>query len=389
MNINEKIKRSDRFYKICLSYMILWFLICVGFIIYSIESRNDFRRLDREGYLYYMNYTGDYYKPEIINALISSDENINHGCSAFFTRNLQGDPISAHNYDYPHRISKDDQTLTGLNIILHCKPSGKYESIAVADAIWCDPDNKFLRAKGPSKSGFDMKILDTLPYECMDGINEKGLFAAIMRVDIKSGDRPAKIPAGSSILLRYILDDCANVYEAINKAFSNKILSPEDWQNEHLFVSDSIGNHAVIESRNNIISVISSDIATNFYLAYDDIEDSYYKNGNLREKAKLFTDKTGKSIYKFGYGHGYNRFITIASQLERFRDNQTGVTQMSESAALVILQSVAQNPMTKPTGISMTQYSAIYNNRQKTLTVWPFQNYEKAYKFDVTGKKSK
>ena len=58
---------------------------------------------------------------------------------------------------------------------------------------------------------------------------------------------------------------------------------------------------------------------------------------------------------------------------------------MPESTALVILQSVAQNPYTNAAGISMTQYSAIYNNEKKTVEVWPFQNYSKSFKFDVEG----
>ena len=44
-----------------------------------------------------------------------------------------------------------------------------------------------------------------------------------------------------------------------------------------------------------------------------------------------------------------------------------------------------QHPHTNASGISMTQYSAIYNNEKKTVEVWPFQNYSESYKYDVTG----
>ncbi len=59
------------------------------------------------------------------------------GCSTFFTHNTDGAPITCRNYDCPHRVSKEDRSLTGLNAVLHCKPEGKYESIAVADAVCC------------------------------------------------------------------------------------------------------------------------------------------------------------------------------------------------------------------------------------------------------------
>ena len=58
---------------------------------------------------------------------------------------------------------------------------------------------------------------------------------------------------------------------------------------------------------------------------------------------------------------------------------------MPESAALVILRSVVQNPYTNASGISMTQYSAIYNNKKKTVEVWPFQKYSESFVFDVAG----
>lgn len=341
--------------------------------------------LDDRKYLYYMDYTKDYYGQEVRDALRKTGY-IDGGCSTFFTHNTDGNPITCRNYDYPHRVSKDDRTLTGLNIVLHCKPEGKYESISVADAVWCDENNPLLVQGGPEKEGFSADMLDILPYQCMDGINEKGLCVSILRVDIKEGDQPARYPIGSSMLLRFMLDDCANVEEAINKTKTG-ILLPGDWQDCHLFVSDADGRSVVIESRNSVISVIESDVCTNFYLGSDDMSD-YYKNGNLREEAVKMTDEEGRPEHHYGYGHGYHRFVTILGQLKRFRDTskQDYYTLMPQSSALVILQSVAQNPYTNGAGISMTQYSAIYNNEKKTVEVWSFQDYTKSFTFDVTGK---
>ena len=348
------------------------------------EKQDAVIRLDDDGYLYFMDYTNDYYSPEILDAMREIGY-IDPGCSVFFTHNAAGECISCRNYDYPHRVSKEDRTLTGLNIILHCKPEGKYESIAVADAVWCGESNPLLQRGGPDQEGFDVNLLDILPYQCMDGINEKGLYVSIQRVDIKEGDQPARFPAGSSMLLRFILDDCANVDEAIRKTETG-IIVPEDWQGFHFMVSDTTGRCVVIESRNSVVSVITSDICTNFYLASDDMED-YYRNGVLREEAVKMTDEDGTPNYHYGYGHGYHRFVTILGQLERYRDTtrEEYYTIMPESAALVILQSVVQNSYTNASGISMTQYSVIYNNNKKTVEVWPFQNYSKSFVFDVEG----
>ena len=343
-------------------------------------------RLDDDGYLYYMDFTEDYYAPEVMKGLEKVGY-IDSGCSTFFTHNTEREPITCRNYDYPHRVSGEDKTLTGLNIILHCKPEGKYESIAVADAVWIDETNPLLQQGGPDLEGFDPAVLDVLPYECMDGINEKGLCVTILRVDIKEGDQPGRMPVGSSMMVRYMLDDCANVEEAIKKT-ETCILEPEDWQDCHIMVTDADGRSAVIESRNSEITVVDSDLCTNFYLGSDDMEDSY-KNGKLREEAVKLTDEEETPDYRYGYGHGYHRFATILAQLERYRDTsrEDYYTLMPESAALVILQSVAQNPYTNASGVSMTEYSAIYNNAKKTVEVWPFQNYSKSFTYDVTGKR--
>ena len=208
---------------------------------------------------------------------------IDTGCSTFFTHNLDGNPITCRNYDFPHRTPDESRSLTGLNIVIHCKPAGKYESIALADAVWCNTENPFLVQGGPDQEGFDPDLLMILPYECMDGINEKGLCVSILRVDIKYGDQPAKLVSGSSMLLRYMLDDCSDVSEAIQKAHTS-IVTPDGWQNCHIYVTDAFGNHAVIERRNGDVSIIHSDVVTNFYLGSNDVEDAFF-NGNLREEA--------------------------------------------------------------------------------------------------------
>ena len=349
------------------------------------EEEKPVSRLD-DGHLYYMEYEKDYYGLEVMQKMRELGI-IDPGCSTFFTYNTEGEPLACRNYDYPHRVSKEDKSFTGLNVVLHCKPEGKYESISVADAIWCDPGNPQLIANGPDQKDFDFSLLDVLPYQCGDGINEKGLFVCMMKLDIKEGDQPGRMPAGSSILLRYMLDDCANVEEAIRKV-ETSLVTPEDWQGCHFFVSDAQGNYAVIESRNSEVSIVDSNVVTNFYLAYDDAED-YYKKDELREEAVLITDENGEIIYSFGYGHGYHRFITIAAQLERFRDlnSEDLRTTMPEEQALVILQSAVQNSFTEAVGTSFTQYSAIYNSARKTVRVWSFQDYGKSYSFDVTGKR--
>ena len=163
-------------------------------------------------------------------------------------------------------------------------------------------------------------------------------------------------------------------------------LEPSDWQSCHLFVTDAAGRSVVLESRNGELSVVETDVVTNFYVGSDDMAESYRK-GELREEAVKLVDENGEPRYRFGYGHGYHRFTTLASQLEMHRDANAGAyrTQMTEAEALVMLQSVAQNEQTAAVGASWTQFSCLYRNAAKTVSVWPFQNWQTAYTFSTSG----
>ena len=84
----------------------------------SLAEEMSLSRLDDDGYLYFMDYTGDYYSPGVFDALRRVGY-VEPGCSSFFTHNPDGEPISCRNYDYPHHVIGDDQTITGLNVVLH------------------------------------------------------------------------------------------------------------------------------------------------------------------------------------------------------------------------------------------------------------------------------
>lgn len=344
------------------------------------------QRLDEKGYLYFMDYADDYYDPELIRR-IKKAASAKAGCSCFLTHNENGDVLTCRNYDLGHSVSADNTTFTGLNVVLHCKPKDRYESIGVADAVWIDPYNPLYQVGGPDKEGFTPKMFKSLPYICMDGINEKGLCASLLRVQIKDGEQPARTNWAPGFILRHILDDCATVEEAVELVGTFEI-KPSDWQDCHIFVTDEMSNSVVLESRGGKLYVVKTDIVTNFYQCRDDIEDSFYHSGSLREKAVYLADKSRASRYTIGYGHGYHRFAAIQSQLEIHLDltSESYRTVMPEDHALVVLRSAAQNSYTKAVGNSVTQYTIIYNNTYRTMKAWSFQDYSKSFCFDISGK---
>ena len=126
--------------------------------------------------MYFMDYTGDYYDQKIIGKM-TRRISAKPGCSCFLTNNEKGEVLTCRNYDLGHRVSAENGAYTGLNVILHCRPKGKYESIGIADAVWIAPFNPFYQAGGPDLSCFSPEMFCGLPYVCMDGLNEKGLSA--------------------------------------------------------------------------------------------------------------------------------------------------------------------------------------------------------------------
>ena len=70
-------------------------------------------RLDDNGYLYFMDYKKDYYSPEVMDAMRKLGY-IDPGCSAFFTHNAEGEPITCRNYDVLHRPGSDAHSASNL-----------------------------------------------------------------------------------------------------------------------------------------------------------------------------------------------------------------------------------------------------------------------------------
>ena len=145
----------------------------------QITAVESMQRVDEKGYLYHMECAYDYYSlPEMFQSYLDA------GCSVFVTKNLQGETLFCRNYDYSHY--KDNQKRnprTGLNVIVEGNnPKAKYRSIGVSDAYWLDYRNGSF-AEGMADDGkTDLSPFVLCPFLCMDGVNEKGLALAILRM---------------------------------------------------------------------------------------------------------------------------------------------------------------------------------------------------------------
>lgn len=339
------------------------------------------KRLDTCGYLYSMDCKWDYYMPGVEN-YIGVFNLVRSGCAAFTTNTFSGGAITGRNYDYKHYAHNDKTTaVTGQNMIVRCTPKGKYKSIGVADTFWLDGIGTFYNGTlDDGKTDISPAVL--LPYACMDGMNEKGFFVSILSQDIKKGEtgvcqnEEGKPKIAHTVLMRYMLDTCADIEEAIAKAKSVNIVS-HNGSDYRLFISDAEGKSAALEWRYNKLYVTYTNISTNFFVGFDDMENRV-KDGVILEKPSVPVGLSRK--YHVGYGGGYYRFNIIANQLEMCVDRKSSGyrTVMNEDRAEIIIRSVIQGIGSEVT--SNTQYSAVYNQEKLTLTLTSMPKYKKKYK---------
>jgi len=357
--------------------LLLILLLFILFLyLYYNSSISNLKRLDKDGSLYYGEYNREYN-----NFLFNLAFRVIRGgsCSAFITKNKHNEFLTCRNYDMPHKDSNDN--ITGLNIVLKIKGRAKYDSINGIDACWL----KVLKQPFFKGSLDNPKInklpLCLLPYLAMDGINEKGFSVSILALDLKEGEKPVsqnekgKKKIVINQLVRLMIDNCANVDEAIKLANSYNLVAMLGYD-YHLFISDANGQSRVLEWRYNTLKAIDTDLVTNFYVSTDDAEDCYYGK-DLKEK---FKKRKNINDYHYGYGHGYNRFNKAAKELEKHMLKNKS-TKMSDDDAVDILNKISQDYDGMLT--SYTQYSVIYNNTTHNATFYALKDYKNKYTFSI------
>lgn len=372
-----------------------------------IKSIETIKRLDKEGRLYYMENTSNYYFLEKYVNLLATP-----GCSTFVKEDSNGDYLFGRNYDFVHYKNNDKKNeMTALNIVVHNKNWGaKYESIGVADGFWLDNAKGRLFAGSLDDGVTDISSLALLPFLCMDGMNSKGLAVSIMHlptenewnaIEYKSydslneeekkkcihleqkGEEPPRlnytVKSGfiaindadkkawsvnknlsvkqnvkgrkmmfHPILMRRMLDYCKNVDEAIKLAQKTNVHSPLPDNDYHILVSDRRGQSVLLEWVHNELKVTPTTHSTNYYYARED---------------------------HYGYGHDRDTLIKAAVEDSNF----------NEEKAKNILETVSQDfRHNKYKGFTL--WTSLYNLNQGELKLWSYLDYTQDYKFNIKVK---
>lgn len=330
---------------------------------HEIKTLRTLEKVD-DNVLYTMRYDGDYGFDEFMETGASSDSELvqfvtkrllkgiplefsipDLGCSTFSARTEDGDRIFGRNFDLTYSPA----------LFVETAPDNGYRSLSTVNLAFLG----FGEEKMPDT--LKRKIITlAAPYAPLDGINEKGLAVAVLRI----GDEPTnqateKTDITTTTAIRLMLDKAADVDEAV------KLLEQYDMHSSagscyHFQLADAQGNSAVVEYVDNEFEVIygqgDHQAATNF----------------------LLSDR------KFNFGNGQDRYEI----LERTLQSCAGIVKDEEEAMELLKAASKDWHMSEGSGhLSATQWSIVYNCTDLTASVITGRQYDKpAHEFSLVNR---
>ena len=248
----------------------------------------------------------------------------------FTFRDQGNNRFLARNYDYK----------TNPVMILVTAPKDAYKSISAVNMNLIGFNNERLPQR------MDVKTF-AAPYFPTDGVNEKGVSAAVLQVNYarkqKSGSRT---PIGVFAAVRLILDHADTVDNAIALIDQYNLYFDPAFMAQFV-IADSTGQSALVEFVNGKMYVIKSDKPYQIAANFNNMEEEFDKDGYVfPDLYKKWLDESKVSAYEADKA-GYVRYDFMYDSLY----NSSGILSLDEGFEL--LENVAS-----PDNL---QYSVIYN----------------------------
>lgn len=295
-------------------------------------------------------------------AMTSSDDVAASGavvedhCTSFQAKNADCEGwIYGRNYDF----------FKSPTLVVHSKPAKGYKSLAVCDLSHLGYKLDNLPVDLKSKIMCIAAI-----YAPMDGINSKGLCTSIMALPKQPAQQSTgKHIAGTSILMRLWLDNCATVDEAL--ALLDQVDVRHDVEagsGYHYMVADAGGDCAVVEFDPNdgwktMVTRKAAD-APYMHVTNHLLDPKYYTT----EPDPVVGNPHSKSWW---------RYETVAAFMAA---HNGGVLTLDE--AQECLAEVHWKDLLWDNGlVEDTQYSNVYDQQALTLRMRPWNDYDMTYDF--------
>ncbi|MBO4460139.1 MAG: linear amide C-N hydrolase [Clostridiales bacterium] len=264
------------------------------------------------------------------NVFTIDRNHLGFGCAAFSAETPEGDHLMGRNFDL----------LETDTLLVHSHPEGAYESIGVADlGIFSVGQTYPISPDSP----LGKLIMVITPYVVLDGMNEKGVAAGILELNIEETHQDKGKP---DLLIfcaiRGILDNCASVDEALALLESYDIHSDLE-VNYHLFITDKTGRYVVVEWLDGEMVVVEHPCCTNSVIAAGE----YFDKGSPDDRIKTIEKELGP-----------DRIVT-------------------EDKAMEILDMVHSKH-------GITEWSCVYNLNDFTVNICLDADYSKVYSFSAS-----
>lgn len=256
------------------------------------------------------------------------------GCSTLSVKSPEGDALFGRNFDW--------QACNAL--VVSSKPSNGYASISTVNMDFISSGYGTLLDKLPDQ----VRAMIAL-YAPLDGMNEKGLCAAVLMIEDSDtiNQNTEKPDITTTTAIRLLLDKAANVDEAIS------LLKQYDMHASmgmmvHFALADTEGHSVVVEYVGNKMIVTETPVVTNFYLA------SGEKNG-------------------IGTAQSHTRYDILMKQI-----NKTKTMSMEEVRNA--MDSVSKDNFGE---FESTEWSIVYNQSSGEVSYYHRENYKKVYTFYI------
>ena len=323
------------------------------------ESENKLRQLTINSLtkissnFYMVNYLNDYYLPDLLeynNKDVTDIVRFSYqkfgteydfdikkltsgfACSSFNVYNKNNHNLFGRNFDYG----------TSPTFVIWTQPKNGYKSISFIHG-------KFIGIYDEINIIKDRLLLT--PYAPMDGMNELGLAISVLLLSNKSTHQsnPNLVDITTSIIIRGILDTCANLEQAINFFTRFNVHDAIEGNSFHFMLTDAQGNSAVVEYINNEMKIIKPDINKNKKYLY---VTNFY----------LYPDSGSESKM------GYDRYIILEKYLN---DNSI---KMEWYEAMELLNKVK---------MGITLWSNVYDTKNSSVVTSVRKDYSILYEFNI------
>ncbi len=255
------------------------------------------------------------------------------GCSTVSTKDKNGNLLFGRNFDW----------YSCNALVLIAKPNNGYTSISTVNTNFIQNAHKSFDSLPEN-----IRIIVSM-YAPLDGMNEKGLCAAVLYIDDTSviNQNTDKPDITTTTAIRLILDKAADVDEAL------ELLKQYNMHNSlgmmvHFAISDTSGKSVAVEYINNEMIVTETPVVTNFYLAKGNKQGIGSQQSHIR----------------------FDTLINILSQ-NMFMD----MTEVKNA-----LENVSKHNFNDG---ETTEWSIVYNQTQGIAQYYHRENYDKAYTFKI------